>query len=87
MPGLLIATLAAVAIALGYYAQIRSEKTAGYAVLALIVTGTLYFIAPVLFGLPTVWLFGASFAFAFGCHIVFKAKMRSWARSYRRSQR
>ena len=87
MTGLLIATLAAVAIALGHYAQTRSDKTAGYAVLALIVTGALSLLAPTLLGLPTIWLFGTTFAFAFGCHIVYKQKMRAWARSYRRSQR
>ncbi len=86
MSGIITLTLAVVAIALGCILQKKNSKTGGYAVGALLLTGALFFITPTVLGLPSIWLFGAAFAFAFGCNIVYKTKMRALARSYRRSQ-
>lgn len=85
MSGIITFTLAVVAIALGYALQSKNSKTGGYAVGAMLATGVLFLLTPTVFGLPSIWLFGVAFAFAFGCNIVYKAKMRAWARSQRRS--
>ncbi len=77
--------VALAAIALGYWLQRKFESTAAICVGALIVTGVATLIAPTVLGIPTLSMFGVAFGIAFGAHIVYKAKMRAAARSYRRS--
>ncbi|MBX9948455.1 MAG: hypothetical protein K2Y39_04790 [Candidatus Obscuribacterales bacterium] len=82
---MLTIAIALAAIALGYWLQSKFESTAAICVGALLVTGAATLLAPTLLGIPTLYAFGVAFGVAFGAHIVYKAKLRAWARSYRRS--
>ncbi len=82
---MLTPAIAIAAIALGYWLQSKFESTAVVCVVAMIVTGLTTLVASTLFGIPTLYFFGVAFGIGFGAHIVYKQKMRAWARSYRRT--